>query len=385
MQSSYADLSSSITILQKNDALLKNKILGLPAGIKYKDRILEYFEQSLSIANSSTCNYTGERTGKVTSMLRLLWEVEFEKGKTFQVFKDFEELENVFFDLEKYRGHYVHQFNVFLLGYYVVNKFAEYREAFQTFKNSSNDPIFTWVLASTFHDMGYPIEKMDEWFERYLDMFLKVKLPYKIEIERLLTPVFFEYVKYLSETHLNLGLGRCTPFGQETNRDWNFHNVLLMNLRKKDHGVISALLLIHSLFTQEELAKKQDWFYGTFPRDIMPACHAISLHNLQEKNLKIGYKKYPFAFLLRLCDELQDWGRSKAGYDQSELVEFEIKNEGDIPTISSTLKVNDSFFEQKAKSINFLCDQLQTDGLLRVVISLKSKGNDSNYRTFAFP
>jgi hypothetical protein len=259
------------------------------------------------------------------------------------------------------------------LGYYIVNKFAEKERDFNILKNCSNNPIFTWVLASTFHDMGYPIEKIDEWFERYLDMFLKVELPYKIEIERLLTPVFFEYVKYLSETHLNLAFHRCTPLGQETNRDWSFHNVLLMNLRKKDHGIISALLLIHSLLTQEELAKEQGWFCGTFPHDIMPACHAISMHNLQEKNLKISFKNYPFAFLLRLCDELQDWGRSKNGLDQSEMLDFEINNEGNFPLINCTLKVNEEFLEKKIKSIDFLAQQLQTDSLIQVAINLKSK------------
>jgi ribosome biogenesis GTPase A len=89
--SKYSDLSSSITILQKNDLLLKNKIFTLPHDTKYRTRVLEYFEQSEKVVNSPTCSYTGERVEKVTSMLKYLWEAEFEKGKTFQVFKDFED------------------------------------------------------------------------------------------------------------------------------------------------------------------------------------------------------------------------------------------------------------------------------------------------------
>ena len=133
--------------------------------------------------------------------------------------------------------------------------------------------------------------------------------------------------------------------------------------------MISALSLIHSLLTQEGLAANKSWFMSTFPGEIMPACHAISLHNLMPEDVKIDFKRYPYAFLLCLCDELQDWGRTTVEKDHSELVDLRVDFQRGIPMIDCTLKINNE--EKKHESLNDLKTKLDGGDLIHVCIKQK--------------
>jgi hypothetical protein len=362
-------VSSSFQLLFTNDSLLKTKFdeLQFP---EYKEDIEKYFKNIFSLPTNNSEDLTISRAEAVTRALNNLWVVHLGKNETFQIIANLGKLEGTLFDLKNYRGHYIHQFNVFLIGHYLLNMIMEKERVRDIFKKCSNRPNFTWVLTSTFHDIGYPMERIDQILEGYFEMFLKVDLPYKIEIERLLTPVFFEYIKYLAEIQVDLKTGKRTHLGEICLRDWNFHSILLKNLRKKDHGIISAISLIHSLLTVEKLAEDKDWYFGTFPNEIMPACHAIAIHNLRIKDMKIYFNTQPFAFLLRLCDEIQDWGRSSQGVDQSALIQLETKLDEERPIINLTLRTESSFFEPKNKDIEFLKNQLQAQGMLVINITI---------------
>jgi hypothetical protein len=78
--------------------------------------------------------------------------------------------------------------------------------------------------------------------------------------------------------------------------------------QSKDHGVWSALMLAHLLAIRQGFASRErGGLYGDFSSIHVPACHAICLHNLE--TITVEFERYPLAFLLILCDELQDWGR----------------------------------------------------------------------------
>ena len=313
--------------------------------------------------------YSSNKMKSVTEALRQLWVVEAEKGSTFEIFKDFETFEGFLFQSEDYRGHYVHQFDVFLLGFYLLNKIME-KDSGPISNNLhvSSNPNFTWMLTATFHDMGYPIEQINNWFSRFLKMFLKVETPYQLEVRNILPPTFFEYLKYLSEEHYNLTTDQIAVSGQSYIRDWQFHNCLETKLLRKDHGVISSLLLIHSLLTQEKIKQFHTWFVSTFPYEIMPACHAISLHNFDNsemKDLKISLSKYPYAFLLMLCDTLQDWQRSVQTQDYSELTEIQFSFPNGIPTTDFRLKIN---APRKFEELDKMKNRLITHGLIKITI-----------------
>ena len=134
---------------------------------------------------------------------------------------------------------------------------------------------------------------------------------------------------------------------------------------------MSAILLMHSLLTQEELARNQGWLFGTLPNVIMPACHAIAVHSFNPQDIKINFRQYPYAFLLMLCDELQDWGRSVGGKDYTELTDFEFCYQRDTPTINCTLRIHN---DTKLNDLDKLKSKLNTDGLMKISIKRKNGG-----------
>ncbi len=197
------------------------------------------------------------------------------------------------------------------------------------------------MLASTFHDIGYPIEKIDNWFSAFLSNFLRQQTAYPIEIEEILSSIFFDYLNFLSEEHYNLTKESIAVSGTCYLRDWKFHNILLNNLKlKKDHRIVSSLRLIHSLFTQENIRNFNQWFFDIFEPDIIPACQAISIHNLKIDYEVISLRQSPFAFLLVLCDSVQDWDRSVSQQDPSELVDIELRFSETTPTLLISLKIH---------------------------------------------
>jgi hypothetical protein len=377
--------------LPLSDRVLSQKIRKLPTGLSenseyqpnnpYKECILSYFD-SLICLNNQTYAYSDYATLKLrllNNVLKELWVIQARKGETFKLFKNFETYEKVLFQSNpEYRDHYIHQFDVFLLGYYFLNEIlvsdTEISEIFKPYPQRK--PNLTWMLTSTFHDIGYPIEKIDEWFASFLNTFLRVETAIPIEIEKILSPVFFDYLRYLSEEHYNQTSEPMTVSGTCYLRDWRFHSVLVNNLRmKKDHGIVSSLLLIHSLFTQEHFSNFHDWFFESFEPDIMPACHAIAIHHLKIDFERISLKKSPFAFLLVLCDSIQDWQRSIDGENPSELKDITISfSETPEIKIDLDLSLNYDKYKWKYDELDELKKRLNTDNLIKITIK-QSNGN----------
>lgn len=345
LNNAFLDLGGSFYVLHKNDSLLRQKIKSLSLQTIYTDIISEYFQ---TISDDSRSNV--QRTSIITEQIEKLWVSIHGKPDTYLVFENFNSLEKILFKLPDYRGHYIHQFNVFLLGYYLINKLIENEQIKENFRKYTDKINFVWMLASTFHDMGYPIQELENLFSMFIDMFLKVSTKYHMNIDDILTSNFYNYVEYLSEIHYQFTTLNQNQWGLNRNcrKDYRFLNLILTKLRAKDHGVISALLLIHSVLSKEKFINREQWLNRDFPFYIMPACHAISVHNLRTDDICITFNETPFAFLLILCDEMQDWGRSKNTIDQSELLDVIVNNTLETPKIEFKIRVN------SAKKINSL-------------------------------
>ena len=348
---SATGLKASFYVLQKNDMLLQNKIRSIKDSTIYTDIINEYFHNLVNIHEDEF--YSESRIKLIIESFKKMWVKKHQKRETFLIFEDFSEFEKNLFKLPYYRGHFIHQYNVFLLGYFILSNLLKNEEVKTIFRRNSDHPYFTWMLASTFHDMGYPIEKIEELISLYFDMFLKVKAPFHINIEDILTSNFFDYIDYISQFHycLNRLQENVWQLDRNNRKDYQFQNLLLNKLRKKDHGVISALLLLHTLLTKEKLLNIENWINRDLPFWIMPACHAIILHTFSEKEIQIEFEKFPFAFLLSLCDELQDWGRSLNENDQSVLKEIRVENINVKPKIRFNISCNMEGKYEKLKAL----------------------------------
>jgi hypothetical protein len=77
---------------------------------------------------------------------------------------------------------------------------------------------------------------------------------------------------------------------------------------ERDHGVVGAL------HVRALLKKIHETDKSVAPEDYEPAIQAIARHNLRRPGDKIMFTQEPLAFLLALCDQLQEWRRPRLPY-----------------------------------------------------------------------
>jgi len=371
-----SNLFAKFEILLKNDMMLKRKIRSLDINQslirKYQRNILNYFNEVGGIEEK---NYDEIRAQKTTKYMKAIWQEVHRKIETSKLFSNFEKFEQFLFKIPRYRGHYIHQFNVFILGFYILKKLLENPNISRQIQSNNDNPYFTWMACSTSHDLGYPIQEVETWFQDFLEDFLGATSTYHIDIKDILTPTYPNYIGYFSEIHyqlVNLNQNQWN-FSEQKHKDMQFEELLLRKLDKKDHGVLSAIILAYSVLIKETSLDQNILINRDFPRYILPACHAIAVHNFDPDDLIIEFEKTPFAFLLVLCDELQDWGRSQAKKDKSDLLNVEI-NQAEIPEIIFNIKMLDV---SKKESFDLLKKKLRCN-LIKIIIN--SEYQDQIYR-----
>ncbi|UCH89564.1 MAG: GAF domain-containing protein [Thermoplasmata archaeon] len=226
-------------------------------------------------------------------------------------FKFFDE--QILAELPGYRDHFIHQYQVFLLGYYILRRLNQYNLPFQDSycdslklspKNNlekQNIADIAWMITSTFHDIAYPLEKTETWLPKMLEDFLdeeaKDIVP-KIPIEQIF---FNENQKYNSFINELSKLFKKINISNEINADdfriWLQSEVAL----NKDHGILGALILLKPHFLRNR-------------EIILPSALAIAMHKrlglkIKDNGGKICYDKFPLLYLLIYCDIVQEWNR----------------------------------------------------------------------------
>ncbi len=228
----------------------------------------------------------------------------------------------------KYRYHISHSLMVYILGTMVKDKFININ------KQYSQVTDLSWTVASLLHDIGYPVQIAHKYI---LEVFSSsISLP-EINNNSGETTQLFRIVPYELEIMLNeenilyrfdeifqaWGVGEISAVKQYKN---------MINSGKIQHGLISAILVINVI---ESLYNKNNhWNSHNFNSEIVYACAAIFLHNVYfDKSLqgvKLRHDKAPLAFLLILCDCMQEWDR------------FSKDNESNIPASLFDIEVNSS-------------------------------------------
>lgn len=252
--------------------------------------------------------------------------------------------------LPAHRDHFVHTAYVYLLGLYISKKDRNYNECLkEAFKY--NHPVKTgrhnwekvfairWAITALFHDSGYPIEIAAKQMNKYLmDMNWNKrddKNPMSFKMRHFRDTYSFDYLitpdplfpsgedvprqasQYIMSDNVfdmiayNLSF-KYIDFSYKTIRDMII-NCFRDNMKYGfiDHGIVGAIVLAnlaHDLYSQKK-SNPEDFY-----------CHfgdclgAIVLHT--RKNWmppifmkKISMLKHPIAWLLVLCDEIQEWLR----------------------------------------------------------------------------
>lgn len=330
-----------LTKLRETDILLKGKIESLEyPHPRYYDDIIDYFTS----LQRNAC-VTGEnRYRSVLDVIRRLWVTSSKNPSIFREARDFEP---ILFRIPRYRDHFIHSFNVFLLGYYIINELKRVKPDFSL---KSNDYNLTWMLASTFHDVAYAIQKMELWFNEMLEKFLGANPNFSFNITQVMPLIYVDFMRLISRWHARSQME--TDSGRTlTIADWSFYNEISSKLVEKDHGVLGGLMLAHLLAVREGFARKRKW---DFLYNHLPACHAITVHHL--KSIPIELIKHPIAFVLTLCDELQDWGRPSDQANQNILYldQMNIEEDGDRPKIQFVIEISETRKDRLKKALSNL-------------------------------
>ena len=257
--------------------------------------------------------------------------------------------------IDKQRDHYVHSVNVFILGLSVYTRNGGFRAAFDSANLDKDDYPFSydtkheeffyrWGIASLFHDVGYPVEIIGKQINKFISFATEVDRQGQVKthlefdnfeefnsIAEILPKQDFirsYYDKHPScaeldllnpndllahKLHLSLGVDLKTV---KTALD-KFPEIMAEH-GFIDHGYYSAIIVLRWYsFLIQSCNYKPDYFF--FP--ILDSASAILLHNYYKNVLlkppfnkgPLSPQEHPIAYLLILCDELQEWNRTPYG------------------------------------------------------------------------
>lgn len=229
--------------------------------------------------------------------------------------------------LTKHRDHYSHSVYVFALGLAIYANDKKFNKIISDFykQENFNDTkfLYLWGLTALFHDIGYPFQLAHEQIKSYVEELWG-------ENNSINPFVSFNNMDRLLSLSDNLKekcrfssvetIDELLAYGINYRLNYPLH-ILLKLLQKRyqnqreyiDHGYFSTVLLAHRL--TESNVQLTD--------SILDVLTAISLHNnLNRYDLSAELKistaispyKHPLAYLLILCDELQNWDRTAFGY-----------------------------------------------------------------------
>ena len=260
--------------------------------------------------------------------------------------------------IEKQRDHFIHSVNVFLLGLAIYSQNKNYRDAFQEYvlkspykkfyrmgnRLSNEEFLYRWGVAALFHDIGYPVEIIGKQLKKFINDGVKsisssygadTAIDFKdfnefntiVKIDPNFADEFTAH--YPRAKFLNL-FKPTDIMAQKIATD--FSNVDVNKVVKHlddfvdimgdfgfiDHGFFSSILVLNSYgYLIQKHAKNHDFFF--YP--IVDSATAILLHNYYRNVLQgnlfnlseMNPRESPLAYLLILCDELQEWNRRPFG------------------------------------------------------------------------
>lgn len=270
------------------------------------------------------------------------------------VLKNYEENAAVLIDRQ--RDHYIHSVNVFILGMCIYAKNTNYRNAFESTVMDKNEYPYSyytkheefyyrWGLASLFHDVGYPVEIVGRQINKFIDFAtdvdgsektVNVQLSFEkfdelnriteVTSKREFTKCYFDkyedsiYIDTLKPVDL-LAHKLHTALGVDL-KTMKFMLDDFVNVMARfgfiDHGYYSSIIVLKWYgFLIQSAHYKPEYFFWP----VLDSASAILLHNcyknmMMKKPFELGPlspSTHPIAFLLILCDELQEWNREAYG------------------------------------------------------------------------
>lgn len=291
------------------------------------------------------------------------------------------------------RDHFVHSVFVFLLGLGIYEQNYNYRAPFEryalnkkiypdSYDTKHEEFFYRWGIASLFHDIAYPLEITLKQINRYTDFIcsypeidaqsLKIKLQlcnFEEFTELPLikpNPIYEEgfsskYPHYEEKFHSDAMAILSESVAFNFNLNFNDVNKKIRRFVRDmdegnfiDHGFYSSMIILR---WYHYLIKSTNWNPAYFYIPISDAASAIFLHNYFEHGLMDSFKlkllkaeTHPIAYLLILCDHLQEWKRNCYG---EESLKKEYPTDFDLIVNNSTMKISYKFSQHYSNMHDF--------------------------------
>ncbi|MGN0807851.1 MAG: RyR domain-containing protein [Candidatus Coproplasma sp.] len=253
----------------------------------------------------------GSGYGSMNRLLEFLFDHEYYSGEL----------------LSKHRDHYSHSVYVFALGLSIYANDKTFRNAFSDFYKAENADdtsfLYWWGLTALFHDIGYPFQLAHEQMKAYTQSMWGEGNPDSPYISYDNMGMLLTLGKNITceEQFSDVRtVGELLAYGIHKRLGYPL-NILLSLLNERysrqkqfmDHAYFSAVLLLHQ-FSKCDVK---------FTEPLLDVLTAIALHNnlnrydingALNQDTAVPVSRHPLAYLLILCDELQDWDRTAFGY-----------------------------------------------------------------------
>lgn len=336
--------------------------------------------------------------GVAFKLIDQLWDKRF--GFTYpDIQKDFEV---VLLLNPKYRDHFLHQFQVFLLGIIIID--ALYDEVWvKDFERNSGSKIEdAWLACSAYHDYNYPIQQWDDWITKFLSRNfhangtsgerhinqedLKRQI---IQLNLAEIAVRDEFVDKLSRLVEGIGysLDDCFQrfFIRRIAFDKNHATLGAFTFLEKFQNCRSlSIYAVNSAAVSILLHDDTNWLCLQGNETGLCECirKDLSLEEREICNKKLlahlSLNSMPLAFLLAFCDVAQEWGRQGRGF---EINEPRLENvEVDSSKIHIHISVSNSIScKNKEEEVERLGHYLQ-DNRFEIRVSSRDESRDNTMK-----
>lgn len=186
-------------------------------------------------------------------------------------------MEEILLRDEMYRDHFVHQFQVFLIGAYIIEKMYETKgfvKILEDFEKEHKCKIEdAWLAASTYHDFNYGLQNFDIWLLQFFSDTLSIN-------------------------------------NEEAKENLNTLNLDAVMVRE---SLSEIIIKMDKLLDLDEMIEKKamKFFYEKATRDrnhgVLSALSIIKLCENQKDNLKIGFDAMLQAALAIVCHDEDIW------------------------------------------------------------------------------
>jgi hypothetical protein len=230
------------------------------------------------------------------------------------------------------RGHFVHQFEVLVFGWALIDMLIHIDEtAQQSFRFPTKREVFSvWLMTSLVHDFGYPLQvgrdvmkKFSEWYQalgmsEVADLYTISQKQYETSKRRGLKRLAAQTWSG-SEVRSVLLEGLQESLGFDPSGAERLLTDIESDYGGKTHGCSAATLLCARCL---QSWGERDLSAATRDRDMSRlklSMAAICLHDqsdtLRRHSAKIEFRRNPYAYILFLIDNLQDWSRDLRRYE----------------------------------------------------------------------